>query len=228
MAISVAMLINVPIMIGLMLLPDLVMVVLFGDKWLPAAPILAVLALSGLLYPLHSINLQVLLAQGGSRTFFHIEVAKKLIGIVCVGVGSVFGIYGLAWGQVVASFIALALNAGPARRSLGYGPFRQLWDLRGIFFCSLVMGAVVWTGMVMLTLSPLPKLCVLVLGGAVTYFVVGFSLKLGSFREALDISRLIVGGNQTAGAEDSARTEAPGGEHGRIKTSFGGTGTNEP
>jgi hypothetical protein len=82
MANSLAMIVNLPAMLGLTLLADLVVITLFGDQWLPVAPILAVLALGGILLPIHVDNLQLLLAQGGSRRFFKLELIKKSGGTV--------------------------------------------------------------------------------------------------------------------------------------------------
>ena len=179
-------------MVGLALLPDLVIATLFGEKWLPAAPILSILAISGLLYPLHVINLQVLLARGASQTFFRLEVAKKLVGIACFATGSLFGIRGLAWSQVVASALAFLVNAAPARRSLRYSAADQLWDLRGILACSLVMGAGVTLVRKMLILPSPLQLAVLVPLGTLIYLGCGFGLRVGPFMEALHILRMML------------------------------------
>jgi len=209
LAISTAMILNVPIMVGLALLPDLVITTLFGSKWLSAAPILSILAASGLLFPLHVINLQVLLAQGGSRTYFQLEMLKKLVGIACIVTGSLFGIHGLAWSQVIANGLAFLLNAAPARRRLGYGPLAQLWDLRGIFLCSLVMGASLGLSRHMLSLSNPLQLAVLVPVGALVYLACGFGLRISSFMEALQIARMMLrrqsGANAAEGPNPSLR-----------------------
>jgi O-antigen/teichoic acid export membrane protein len=189
---SLVMLLNVPAMVGLIVVPDLVTVALFGPQWRPAAPILAILALSGLLYPLHLINLNLLLARGQSRTFFQLELAKKLIGIAIVVVGSIFGIVGLAWSQVAMSVFALFLNAAPSRRALGYGPIAQLWDLRGIGLSAAVMAAGILLARPFLHLPPLQSLLILVPGGAFLYFGCGFALRLHSFREGLNVVRLLL------------------------------------
>lgn len=192
MAISVTMLLNVPAMIGLMILADLVMLVLYGPQWVAAGPTLSILGIAGLLIPLHVLNLNVLLAGGNSRTFFKLEIAKKLTGIACVVVGSLFGLAGLAWSQVVFAIIALVLNAGPAKRTLGYGVLRQLGDLGGIMFAGTVMGVVVVVLSRTLTMQPAIQLLLLGLIGGLVYFGIGFGLRLRSFLEAFELASLIV------------------------------------
>jgi teichuronic acid exporter len=199
MAISFAMLLNVPIMVGLVLLPDMVIGVLFGAQWLPAAPILRILAISGLFYPLHVINLHVLLAQGRSRSFLHIEIAKKAVGIMLVVFGSIFGIYGLAWAQVMASIVSLALNAGVTQRSLNYGPIEQLIDLRGIFACSAVMAAYIYVITALIALPPLFMLSILVPSAAAVFFVCGFSFRMSSFVEAASVVSVLIKGSRKVG-----------------------------
>ncbi|WP_330999377.1 lipopolysaccharide biosynthesis protein [Sphingomonas sp. IC-56] len=194
MAIGFAMLINVPVMVGLAVIPHTIIEVLFGKQWIPAAPILGILAIGGLFYPMHVINLHVLLAQGDSQKFLRIEIAKKAVGIVLVVIGSIFGIYGLAWSQVLASAVSLLFNAGANSRSLQYGPGRQLADLAGVFCCSAAMGAVTWVASRYLLLAPLAEVAVIVPISAATYFGCGFVLRIRSFIEAWSVVMILLKG----------------------------------
>jgi O-antigen/teichoic acid export membrane protein len=183
---SLVMLINVPAMAGLAVLSDLALYALYGSAWVSAATILSILALSGMLLPLHAINLQLLLAQGGGRSFFNLEVAKKIIGISCILTGSLFGIVGLAWGQLAGSVIALFLNTHLTRKSIGYGLGAQLIDLAGLFFCAAGMALAVVALRAMIDLSPISGFIFLVVSGAAIYFLLGFALRIRNFREAFE------------------------------------------
>jgi O-antigen/teichoic acid export membrane protein len=185
LAIGVAMLLNLPIMAGLAILAPDVIVVLFGGKWLPAAPILTILALAGILYPVHAINLQMMLARGQPRTFVRNEIAKKVIGVICVVIGSLFGILGLAWSQVVYHVLAFVVNAQPARKTMDYGPLRQLWDLGWAIFATAVMSATIILLRLAVPLSPLAALALLVPVGAAVYFAVGLAVRAHPLVEAL-------------------------------------------
>lgn len=187
MAIGLAMMLNLPAMVGLAILAPEVVVVLFGAKWLPAAPILSILALSGILLPLHNINLQMVLAQGHTRVFLRNEIAKKTIGVTCMLVGSMFGIVGLAYSQVAYSLLAAIVNTRPSHVSLGYGLVSQMRDLSGIFLAALVMAAGLFFLKAALDLEPLPTLLVCTAAGGLLYLATGLLVRSASFMDALSL-----------------------------------------
>lgn len=150
-AVATSMLFTVPLMLFLGLFSELVIEVLYGSKWTPAAPILTILALSGALFPLHVINLQILLALGRADWFFKVEIIKKLIGLTMVVIGSFFGIVGLATGQMIFTILAFFVNAHPSARLIAYPWREQLRDVARI-----VLVAVVTTGLVRLLAPALP------------------------------------------------------------------------
>lgn len=198
LAIRSVMLVNLPAMAGLAVLSDLVVTVLFGPRWLPAAPILSILALGGILFPLHVINLQFVLARGQTATFIKIEITKKSVGIACVLVGSLFGIVGLAWSQVVYSVIAFLINTGPARRDLCYGPLKQLSDVAAIALVTLLMCGAVYFARTMISAGPLLTLMLCTLWGAVFYGALGWLSANPAFRDPL---LLLTGAFRTPWAE---------------------------
>jgi O-antigen/teichoic acid export membrane protein len=187
LAIGLAMLLNLPMMAGLAILSPDVILVLFGEKWLPAAPILTILALAGMVQPVHAINLQMVLAQGQTRTFIRNEIAKKTIGVACVIAGSLFGIIGLAWSQVVYHVLGFLVNTQPARRSLGYGPLRQLADLWGQCAATLAMSIGVFVLRRALPLGPHLSLALLVPVGGAIYFATGWLVRGRIFHEAVQM-----------------------------------------
>lgn len=187
LTIRTVMLINLPVMTGLFLLSDLVIIVLFGERWLPAIPILSILALAGVLLPMHVLNLQLILSRGDSRTYVRNEIAKKTLGIICVIIGSLFGVIGLAWGQVVYSALGFFMNANPARRALNYGPLKQLRDLGGIYVATLVLAGAVLALRAVLRTGPYLTLGICVLAGGAVYMAVGWLAGLRAFRDALDM-----------------------------------------
>jgi O-antigen/teichoic acid export membrane protein len=165
-ALGLAMALNVPLMLGLSLLSDLIVLTLYGAKWLPAAPILSIVAIGGILWPIVMMNQQALLARNEADTFLRITVAKLGVGILAFAMGSLFGIVGLAYGQVGYSLAAMFLTAAPSRRLMAYGGWAQLKDLGGIFGISLGMGGAVLAGKHFLEASPAVELLLLTAAGA--------------------------------------------------------------
>lgn len=142
-----AMLINIPMMLGLLVTSTHVITVLFGEKWLPSVSILQILCLVGLLWPLHVLNLNVLKALGHSKLFFRLEVIKKIIGVVLLLLGVPYGMHGIAWSQVIFGVVSFWINAFYTQRFLRYGFFNQIKDFLPILIVSLIMAFVVyWMG----------------------------------------------------------------------------------
>lgn len=143
-AIRGIMLVNVPMMLGLFVTAESLVEVVYGEQWLPAVPILQILCLGGILWPLHIINLNVLKAQGHSHLFFRLEVIKKVLGTALLIGGAQYGAIGIAWSQVIFSVIAFFINAYYTRVYLNYGPFAQIWSFMPIAIVSLTMSALVF------------------------------------------------------------------------------------
>lgn len=102
---------------------------LLTEKWLPAVPYFQILAIAGLLYPIHSYNLNILLVKGRSDLFLKLEIGKKILVVFIVLISLYFGIYGLLWGQVVLSIMALFINTYYTGKLLNYRTINQLKDL---------------------------------------------------------------------------------------------------
>ena len=196
MAIGLAMLINLPMMTGMALLSDLLITVLFGKAWLPASPILAILAWGGVIFPLHVLNLQIILAQGRARTYFRIEIIKKVIGVACVLFGSFFGIFGLAYAQLTVAVLALFVNVEPVRRSLGYGVIRQLGDCGGTIVVTAVMAGAILLLRPLLHFAPAANLAILVAVGSTIYAGVGLAFRVRSFVEATRVAKILLRGGR--------------------------------
>jgi O-antigen/teichoic acid export membrane protein len=186
--------INVPAMIGLAVLSDSIIVVLFGENWRPSARILSVLALSGLLWPIHVINLQALVARGDSRTFLRLDLVKQAVGLITLIVGSFFGVMGLAWSRVIFSVIATFINAEPSRKTLNYGVTAQFKDIRGIALVGALMGVAVLETRRALSVTPVVELLILVPLGAFIYVGLGLALRLPIFIELMRILRTLYRG----------------------------------
>lgn len=139
LAIRFIMLINVPIMFGLMITADKVVPLLFGEQWLPSIPILQVLCFAGVLWPLHVINLNVLKSLGYSHLFFRIEIIKKIVGTIFIIIGFNYGLIGLAWSQVASGITSFWINSYYSKQFVDYGFLKQLRDIFPVIIISMVM-----------------------------------------------------------------------------------------
>ena len=142
LSLRVSMLLNAPLMLGGVALSDPLVEVLLGRQWSPASPLVQILCLAGVFFPLHLLNLQALMARGYANLMFRLEMAKKLVGIALLFAGIPFGATGVAWSQVAFSLVAVIINVHYTRQFLRYGMKEQLWDCAAPVFASSVAAVV--------------------------------------------------------------------------------------
>ena len=73
------------LMLGMTACAKSMILVLIGEKWIGCVPLLQLICLTGMLYPLHAINLNMLQVQGRSDLFLKLEIIKKIIAIAFGG-----------------------------------------------------------------------------------------------------------------------------------------------
>jgi O-antigen/teichoic acid export membrane protein len=183
------MLINVPMMFGLAALAGPFVRTVFGERWLPAAPILQVLCLAALLTPLHMINIHALLAHGQSRLLFRIEIAKKVLGVALMLGGSTFGLLGIAWSQVVYSAVSFVLVAHFTARLVDYGAGRQLRDALPAFAIGLAMAAGIVAADMRWDAAAPVKLVVLTALGGTAFVLAAWLLRIEALQDVLTLFR---------------------------------------
>ena len=165
-----------PSMIMLIILAEPIMRYVLGEEWLPAAPLLQLLCLSGLLYHLHAINLNVLKVMGRSDLFLKLEIIKKVNITVAIVVGFQFGLYGLLIGQVVSSYVALIINTYYTAKFLNYSASEQFLDVFKVLLLTLPMASLVYAVMSFHELSSfLELLGISILSGLIYLFTIIYS-----------------------------------------------------
>jgi len=189
LALRAIMLVNVPIMLGLAAVAEPLVLTLFGTRWLPAVPVLQVLCLGGVFWPLQVINLNALLAQGHSHLFFRLEMLKRVVGVSFLAIGALFGVMGIAWGQVAFGPLAFAINAHYSKRLLGYGVVAQTRDMAPALAIAIPMAiGTYWVG-TFIHLGPAPKLLALTGLGATSYVLAAWVCRLAALRDVLDLAK---------------------------------------
>ena len=116
---------------------------MLGSRWIPSAPILTLFAAAGAFQTLAYVGYWIYLSRGLTGALFRYTLVTSLIKAVCIVVGSIFGIYGVAIGFAVAPAIAWPLSIFWLSR-LTPIPTRTLMTgaLRMILLTSISAGAV--------------------------------------------------------------------------------------
>lgn len=184
------MVLNVPSMFGLAVLAEPFVLLIFGEHWLPSAQVLQVLCLAGALWPLHTANLNALMALGHSDLCFRIEVLKKAIGLATLAFASFYGVLAIAWSQVLVGVFAFFVNSFYSRSLFGYGSLRQLADVAPVFVAAGGMAAVVALAQGAVDASLVLQFSVSILLGGISF---GIFLRLVAKELFFQHVRLMVG-----------------------------------
>jgi len=144
-------------------------VFLVGDQWELASVLLVPLSFSMMLYPIHSINLNLLQVKGRSDLFLRLEIIKKVIGTLILFASIPFGLLFMCYGGIVSSIICLIVNTYYTGKLISVGFFMQMRDLSAVLIASLISAFVAWLA----SQLEIPQLFQILLG-----FLVGGSLYL--------------------------------------------------
>lgn len=164
---------------------------LVGPKWLKAATFLPLICISMTLYPLHSINLNMLKVQGRSDLFLALEIIKKIIAIVPICLGIFVGVYSMLVGTIINGFISFFLNSHYSGKMLGYTSWMQLKDIAPSYGLSLVIAFSVFY-LKFLPLSYFFILPIQVIVGVVILSVISITFQINEYKEIMGMLRLML------------------------------------
>jgi len=182
-ALTTLAMVGFPVMIGLAVVSRPLVSVLLTDKWLPSVPYLQLLCVVGLLYPLHAINLNVLKAQGRSDLHLRLEIIKKALNVIAIGVTWSWGITAMICGQLVVSAAAYYLNSYYTGKLLDYRLWEQLRDVLPTCVLACAMGLGVYAVGLVECGNDLVLLMIQVAAGVLLYGVLCHIAGLSSFME---------------------------------------------
>jgi O-antigen/teichoic acid export membrane protein len=175
------------VMILLIALSELVIQVVFPPKWWPAADYMQLLCTAGLLYPLHSLNLNIIKIKGRSDLFLKLEIIKKLMVIPAIIVGLQYGIKALMLMQILVSVVSYFPNAKYSRDLIDYSIPSQIKDVAPGFLIALAAGLPVWLAQHFLAFNILAELMGLLLLGGLMVYCLARIFRLDAYMDIRDI-----------------------------------------
>jgi teichuronic acid exporter len=128
-------------MAGMAAIAEPMVVTLIGERWRPASVILQWLCLAGALFPIHAINLNLLMAMGESKLFLRLELFKKGAILISIYITYRFGVLPMIWGMIATSIISLGFNTFYTAKFVDYTFNQQFRDIIPSFFLSITMFA---------------------------------------------------------------------------------------
>ncbi len=133
-----------PIMLGLSALAYPVVVVLVGEKWAPCVIFLQVMCFTKCLYPIHSLNVNLLMVSGRSDIYLKLEIQKKILGVIMLAVTLPISVMALVWGNLIYSILLLVVNTHYTSKLINVSLFTQLKDVMPSWLLSFAMFMCVW------------------------------------------------------------------------------------
>lgn len=182
LSLRVALFVFVPCMVGIAVVAKPLIAVVYGQRWVSAAPLLSILAVSATFWPLHVLNLAAIGARGRPDLIFRLELVKRVVSIGLILACSPFGPIAIAWAVLASSVFGVLVNTWYSKRLLGYGVLAQLQDQSATLLLSGVVAAVAWLASHWLKHPPV-ALAVAVVAAAGAYFGGAVLGKVAAWRD---------------------------------------------
>lgn len=186
-AITKLAMISLPMLVGMAVLAEPIVVLLLGEQWVDAAIFLELLCLVGLTYPLSLVNLNLLKSVGRADLFLRLAIIKQALVILNIAITWRIGIQAMVAGQIIVSVVGYFLNTLYAHEISGYGIRAQLRDVAPYGAAAIAMGAIVYAGSTLLvhSVSPGAAIAALVPLGAFAYGAICLIFQLEGFVETI-------------------------------------------
>lgn len=178
-----------PLLFGLAATSSSIVYVVFGDLWIGMIPVMQVLAFNGLLIPLHKINLNILTVIGRTDLYLKLEIIKKVIAFITIGLMLVLKIdmIGLLWVLLINALLGYLINVYYVEKFINYSLVDQVKDILNTFIASVIMGISVYSLDLLTSLGSVTTLALQVLLGIFMYILLSYILSKEEFNTILSI-----------------------------------------
>ena len=128
-----------PILVFLVYNSDSIIYLLLGDNWLPSADYFELFCIIGFLFPIHLININILISTDNNKKLFFIEIIKKTLLILFLFLTFKYGILFVLYGMLLNSCIGLYINTYFTKKIIDYNIISQIKDCFLPFSYSLIL-----------------------------------------------------------------------------------------
>ena len=133
-----------PVMFGVACCAEQLVLLMFGDQWVPIVPYVQIACLEFASWPLACINLSAVNAIGRSDLYLKMEILKKVVGLALLFATIRLGVFWFVFISAVVSVpICFVINAWPCHKIVGYRLVMQLADVMPTTVCCLIMSVAV-------------------------------------------------------------------------------------
>lgn len=151
-----------PLFIGLAVLAEPFVLLLFSETWIEVVPMVRVLAIAFLIFPFININMYIFQIKGMSARFLWIEVITKVTGLIILFWTLRYNVLIMCYGILVQHIIQWLVSSYYSDKVLKLKIFSQIRDLVPLILVSIVFSGGTYK-LIQLIESPLWQLIIGVL-----------------------------------------------------------------
>ena len=180
-------LVTFPLMIGLIATADVLVPVLFGDKWKNLHTLLIILSPIGMIQSIVTTTGSIYMAKGNTKTLMRIGVISSAVTVLFFVLGLPFGVEGVAFSYLISNFIMLYPVLKISWGQIDLSVKRGIAEVLPILIISIVMGigvALVGKAVALLSSYAILKLAIMVVSGVLIYYLL-ITVKYGSIKALL-------------------------------------------
>lgn len=151
-------LVSFPVMVGLYVTSESLLLLIYGDQWREAVPVFRILCISGMFQPVGATVGWLLTSQGRTDLLFKLGIYSAAVYVISFSLGLRWGIEGVAWAYVSAGYVLIWYPAWSIPgRLVGLRFSEMLGNVGAPFWASVLMGISVW-GLDQAVFSQLPHM----------------------------------------------------------------------
>lgn len=171
-----------PMMMLLAGLARPLILIMITAKWEACIVLLQIICFSLMWWPIHAINLNLLLVKGRSDWFLRLEIIKKIYGIVILAATLPFGMIVFCLGRVFSNIFGLAVNTYYTGKLIHCGFLQQMKDLSPSLLLSFICFAVSF-GMTLIISNLWVQLILGGISGAGIYLCLAVLFKMNELQD---------------------------------------------
>ncbi len=165
-------------------------------KWMEAAPLLQLLCVAFMWYPISTINNNLQNACGRSDLFFKAEVIKKILALGILFASLPFGLIWICVGQILYNLVDVIITIHFTKKVIPVGYIEQFSQLWRILLSGCVMAGVMYGATLAIDSNSLAVVCASA-SGAISYIGMSKLLKVKELNTVMEFFKTLRPGKST-------------------------------
>ncbi len=178
---------NTPIMLGLIVISHNLFLLLLTEKWLPAVPYFQLLCIYGVLFPLHSINVNILNVRGQGKILLTLEIIRRILLIVAIILTINHGVTILLIGYILSSLVSVLINMHVCGKQINLTLTEQIKDIFPYFLLSALTSYVMYRVGLAINIDLIFTIIIQTTVGIMIYLFLNKLLQLSAYKEIYKI-----------------------------------------